>query len=106
MDPDAGEDREIDEEYRVWKKNSPFLYDLVMTHALEWPSLTVQWLSDVSRPKDRDVSVHKMILGTHTSNGEPNYLMVAEVNIANLVFKIISVFHKNWCAGVASSTRD
>jgi hypothetical protein len=30
--------------YKIWKKNSPFLYDVVMTHALEWPSLTVQWL--------------------------------------------------------------
>lgn len=34
----------IDEEYKIWKKNTPFLYDMVMTHALEWPSLTVQWL--------------------------------------------------------------
>ena len=34
----------INEEYKIWKKNTPFLYDLVMTHALEWPSLTVQWL--------------------------------------------------------------
>ncbi len=30
----------------VWKKNSPFLYDLVVTHALEWPSLTCQWFPD------------------------------------------------------------
>uniref|UniRef100_A0A8C8VTB2 Histone-binding protein RBBP4-like N-terminal domain-containing protein n=1 Tax=Peromyscus maniculatus bairdii TaxID=230844 RepID=A0A8C8VTB2_PERMB len=30
-------------------KNTPFLYDLVMTHALEWPSLTAQWLPDVTR---------------------------------------------------------
>ena len=22
---------------QVWKKNTPFLYDLVITHALEWP---------------------------------------------------------------------
>jgi hypothetical protein len=29
---------------QIWKKNTPFLYDLVVTHALEWPSLTVQWL--------------------------------------------------------------
>ena len=36
------EERQIGEEYRNWKKNTPFLYDLVMTHALEWPSLTAQ----------------------------------------------------------------
>ena len=72
----------MNEEYKVWKKNTPFLYgaeegglptpgaracesasqrialidlltlpvslrmlsDLVITHALEWPSLTAQWL--------------------------------------------------------------
>ena len=66
-------------EYKIWKKNTPFLYDLVMTHALEWPSLTVQWLPEVLRPADKDISIHKMILGTHTSTSEPNYLMVAEV---------------------------
>jgi hypothetical protein len=33
--------------YKIWKKNSPFLYDLVVTHALEWPSLSVQWFPDV-----------------------------------------------------------
>lgn len=46
---DTVEERVISEEYRIWKKNTPFLYDLVMTHALEWPSLTVQWLPDVTR---------------------------------------------------------
>lgn len=43
------EERVINEEYKIWKKNTPFLYDLVMTHALEWPSLTVQWLPDINR---------------------------------------------------------
>ena len=42
-------DRLLNEEYKIWKKNTPFLYDMVMTHALEWPSLTVQWLPDVQR---------------------------------------------------------
>ena len=45
---EAVEERIINEEYKIWKKNTPFLYDLVMTHALEWPSLTVQWLPDVT----------------------------------------------------------
>ena len=66
-------------EYKIWKKNTPFLYDLVMTHALEWPSLTVQWLPEVTKPPLKDVSVHKILLGTHTSNNEPNYLMIGEV---------------------------
>ena len=76
---DGTEEKMINEEYKVWKKNSPFLYDLVMTHSLEWPSLTVQWLPDVIKQVDRDVNIHKVLLGTHTSDGEPNYLMIAEV---------------------------
>lgn len=35
FDNDAVEERVINEEYKIWKKNTPFLYDLVMTHALE-----------------------------------------------------------------------
>ncbi len=43
------EERQINEDYKIWKKNSAFLYDLIMTHALEWPSLTVQWLPYASK---------------------------------------------------------
>jgi histone-binding protein RBBP4 len=36
----------ICEEYKIWKKNTPFLYDLVITNGLEWPSLTVNWFPE------------------------------------------------------------
>jgi hypothetical protein len=104
------QDKLINEEYKIWKKNTPFLYDLVVTHALEWPSLTVEWLPDVERcagraeggrvhgavgrtwgqclwevgsdrPADKDYTVHRVILGTHTSDGEPNHLQIATVRI-------------------------
>lgn len=75
----------------MWKKNSPFLYDLVLTHSMEWPSLTVQWLPDKVVPPpptgaigDSDaiaISIQRLLLGTHTSDGEPNYLMFAEVKL-------------------------
>ena len=79
---EAVEERVINEEYKIWKKNTPFLYDLVMTHALEWPSLTAQWLPDVTRPEGKDYSVHRLILGTHTS-GEQNKLMIASLQLPN-----------------------
>uniref|UniRef100_A0A8C6D1P4 Histone-binding protein RBBP4-like N-terminal domain-containing protein n=1 Tax=Moschus moschiferus TaxID=68415 RepID=A0A8C6D1P4_MOSMO len=50
---DTVKERVLNEEYKIWKKNTPFLY-LVMTHALEWPSLTAQWLPDVTRPEGKD----------------------------------------------------
>lgn len=73
---DLVEERLIDAEYKIWKKNTPYLYDLVMTHSLEWPSLTCQWLPSVKTHES--TKEHSLILGTHTT-GEPNYLMVASV---------------------------
>ena len=49
---DVLEERLIDAEYKIWKKNTPFLYDFVLTHALEWPSLTCQWLPTVRKAGD------------------------------------------------------
>jgi histone-binding protein RBBP4 len=50
-----------------------------MTHSLEWPSLTCQWLPKVRSvgPKSNE---HSLLLGTHTT-GEQNYLMVASCNL-------------------------
>ena len=82
----SAEERIINEEYKVWKKNSPFLYDVVMTHSLEWPSLTVQWLPAVIKQVDRNVNTHKLLYGTQTSDGEQNFLMIAEGNYLPFYF--------------------
>lgn len=75
----APEPEEVDaEEYNVWKKNSPFLYDLLISHALEWPSLTVQWLPR-SPSSSSSAAAEGLILGTHTSGDAPNFLMIADV---------------------------
>lgn len=75
---DGVEERLISEEYKIWKKNTPFLYDLVITHALEWPSLTAQWLPEVTQ--GTDYHTHRLILGTHTSD-EQNHLIIASVQL-------------------------
>uniref|UniRef100_A0AC35TPQ0 WD_REPEATS_REGION domain-containing protein n=1 Tax=Rhabditophanes sp. KR3021 TaxID=114890 RepID=A0AC35TPQ0_9BILA len=79
---DVTEEKLVNEEYKIWKKNTPFLYDMIMTHALEWPSLTVQWLPDVTKVEGSDHSVHRLILGTHTSD-EQNHLVIAKLIIPN-----------------------
>lgn len=48
-DSSVVQEKVINEEYKIWKKNAPHLYDIVVTHAFEWPSLTVQWFPDVER---------------------------------------------------------
>ncbi|KAL0365672.1 UNVERIFIED_CONTAM: WD-40 repeat-containing protein MSI2 [Sesamum angustifolium] len=68
----------VEEEFSVWKKNTPLLYDLVICHSLEWPSLTVQWLPLPPSSDAGDLAVHKLVLGTHTADGIPNFLMLAD----------------------------
>ena len=47
MEDEQQEEKIINEEYKTWKKNTPFLYDLMLSTALEWPTLSTQWLPDV-----------------------------------------------------------
>eukprot|EP00041_Stephanoeca_diplocostata_P013933 m.249387 g.249387 ORF g.249387 m.249387 type:complete len:430 (-) comp19521_c0_seq1:189-1478(-) len=81
MHDESVEEKLINEEYKIWKKNTPFLYDLVMTHALEWPSLTVEWMPDLTRPSGKDYDVHRLLLGTHTGNNEQNHLVISNVQL-------------------------
>jgi len=84
MDEDEGPDMKvIAEEYKVWKKNAPYLYDLVLTHALEWPSLTTQWLEKKTQLPGKDYSEHEMLLGTHTADDAQNHLLVVSVRLPN-----------------------
>ncbi|KAL7156423.1 hypothetical protein ABFS83_02G008000 [Erythranthe nasuta] len=72
-------EEDLEDQFLVWKMNTPLLYDLVIFHSLEWPSLTVQWLPSPPPSSDGgDLAVHKLILGTHTSDDCPNFLMVAD----------------------------
>ena len=102
MDTNA-EDRIRNEEYKIWKKNTPFLYDYVQTQPLEWTSLTIQWLptyqeinQDLShshhdRKKQssggksvcapQQFTRHKVILGTYTDEESMNQLIIGNVKI-------------------------
>ncbi|KAI7858639.1 WD40-repeat-containing domain protein [Circinella umbellata] len=74
----------INEEYKTWKKNSPFLYDLLISHALEWPSLTCQWFPEVeSYPNDSNYKLQRLLLGTHTNDDDRNYVQIASVRLPN-----------------------
>lgn len=77
----------INEEYKIWKKNAPYLYDMIVTHALEWPSLTVEWLPDIERPPNKNVTIQRLILGTHTSDEESNYLKIVTVTLPSDVMR-------------------
>jgi len=73
---------EVEEEFSVWKKNTPLLYDFFISHPLQWPSLTVHWLPSSPQPHpDPSFNVHKLLLATHTAQGESNFLMLADASL-------------------------
>lgn len=45
-DADVVATKIINEEYKVWKKNAHFIYDIFYSRALDWPTLTAQWFPD------------------------------------------------------------
>ncbi|KAF2220543.1 WD40-repeat-containing domain protein [Elsinoe ampelina] len=74
----------INEEYKIWKKNAVFLYDIMYSRALEWPSLTTQWLPDVQAVPGKNFTTHRLLIGTHTSDeSHQNYLQIAHINFPN-----------------------
>lgn len=75
------EDQIINEEYKIWKKNSPFLYDTLYSHCLVWPSLTVEWFPNRDLPQNSEFSLQKLLLGTHTSGEEVNYMHITKVKL-------------------------
>ncbi|KAK4048583.1 Histone acetyltransferase type B subunit 2 [Microbotryomycetes sp. JL221] len=80
-DENAVMHKSINEAYKIWKRHTPFLYDLVVTHALDWPSLTLQWFPDKETPADKDYTVHRLLIGTHTSDNDNNYVQIADVHL-------------------------
>jgi histone-binding protein RBBP4 len=71
----------INEEYKIWKKNSVFLYDIMYSRALEWPTLTTQWLPDVKEIPGSTFRTHRLVIGTHTSGQKTDYLQIAHINL-------------------------
>jgi len=74
----------INEEYKMWKKNAGFLYDQLYCRALDWPTLTTQWFPD-KKTISPHTSEHRMLIATSTTNHEDddpqNYVMICAVEI-------------------------
>jgi histone-binding protein RBBP4 len=77
---DAHEGEQIQEKrHNIWKKNAPYLYDVIMTKELAWPTLTLEWFPEKGYDADTECHVHQLLLGTNTSGQELNYLMNTHV---------------------------
>nr|CEL68263.1 TPA: Histone-binding protein RBBP7 [Neospora caninum Liverpool] len=66
---------------RHWQNNCLLLYEHVMAHTLEWPSLTTQWMKS-RNPKASGAMGQTVLVATHTSGPQHlNYLLLIEVTL-------------------------
>lgn len=75
MFEDIVEECVINEEYKIWKKNILFLYDLVMIYVFQWFSFIVQWFFEVIKLEGKDYVFYWLVLGIYMFD-EQNYLVV------------------------------
>lgn len=60
---------DVGEEYEIWKKNCPVMYTRVKEIALDWPSLTFQWLPDKE---------NRALVSTYTNSAEPEAVLIIQ----------------------------
>lgn len=75
----SDEENTIKDEYKLWRENCRFMYEFVSETALKWPSITVQWLPQ--HTTSQTLIESSLLLGTHTSGEDTNYLKVASTQL-------------------------
>lgn len=67
----------INQEYKIWKKESPDLYDFLLLHSVDWPSYTFQWLPE-SETHDDYTSFFAIIA---SNNADPEQCQLIKIKI-------------------------
>lgn len=62
-------EKHINEEFKIWKKTVPFLYDTIQTYAIESPTLTVERLPGSKITSDGNELEVKCLIGTCKFDG-------------------------------------
>jgi histone-binding protein RBBP4 len=71
----------INQEYKIWKKESPDFYDFLLLHSLDWPSYSFQWLPTVEHQPDR--TLYHALLASNTTDPEHNHLLKVQISFPN-----------------------
>lgn len=71
----------INEEFKIWKKTVPLLYETIHTHAMEWPLMSVQFLPKYSVSEDKNSISVNLVVGTNTSGRAQDLLQVLSLDL-------------------------
>ncbi|KAG5418026.1 hypothetical protein I9W82_004355 [Candida metapsilosis] len=69
------------EEFKIWKKTVPLLYDIIHTFALDHPSTIVQWLPKYQRVDNDNAVEVQFLLSSNSINALENSLELASMTL-------------------------
>lgn len=85
-------DKVVNEEFKIWKKTVPLLYDTIHSHALEYPALSVDWLPDYTVSDNKNAITVRFVFGTNTSRKGNDQLHVASLQLPSTLAADFSSF--------------
>ncbi|KAI5949543.1 hypothetical protein KGF54_005420 [Candida jiufengensis] len=84
------QEKVINEEFKIWKKTVPLLYDFIHTFALNYPSTVFQWLPTYNKIDDDNVEV-KFVHSNNSINKIENSLNVASITLPSSIIQSIDL---------------
>lgn len=78
------ETRKIEEEYKIWRKNVPHLYDMLYTTTLKYSTPFVQWFPHAQRV-DNCKTIQKLLMTTFTNGDEKDNLLFGQISFPDTV---------------------
>lgn len=94
------------ERHIIWRKNTPFLYSSLLKHKLDWPSLTVEFLGgDNSFKSKLNYFTNKVLLGTHTSNQDLEYVYIGEIKCPIFSIKEDVLQYENYSGFISNKKK-
>lgn len=82
----------VNEEFKIWKKTVPLLYDTINTLALEYPLLCADFFPEYTVSEDKNHITAKVALGTNTSGKDLDHVHIAEVVLPSTLAPNFSEF--------------
>lgn len=104
-------DQKTQDNYRIWKKNTPYLYDYISTYSLLWPSLTVQFFPDLEKPEDNidpsttdngekklanNVCFQRLLVGTFTGGQSIDNISILQLPYYTNLNKLLNIDKLNY----------
>ena len=92
--------------FPLWSHYDTRSWVAVFDHTVDsWPVGPYQFQKehcDLCRQRSSENVAQKLVLGTHTSNGEQNYLMIASIKLPDLDMDMTKGIHISTYSGIGS----